>query len=380
MYIWQRSDWPHFRYDSKTLGPLLKQVRLLQGKLTGHAEHLNHQGALETQMNTLVQEALQTSAIEGETLNVSSVRSSAARRLGLDNSGVEPGTEETDQLVAMLADAVANVDTPLTQQTLFDWQVSLFPTRPLFMPKEAIIGGLREDDPGHPMVVDTRKGSREIIHFEAPPSDLLPHEVGAFLHWFNHESQDIDGLLRAGLAHLWLVTLHPFSDGNGRVTRAVADRALAQDEHNSVRFYSMSAAIVCHRSSYYDALESTQKGSLEVTAWLQWFLGTLAEAVQRSIAQFQRTLDKARFWQVFQDAGLNDRQRKVINRLFDAAPDEFEHGINAGKYKSIASTSKATATRDLAALVELGCLVQRPGGGRSTRYDLNLDLDLTGVK
>jgi Fic family protein len=315
-----------------------------------------------------VQEAIQTSAIEGEVLNAASVRSSAARRLGLDTSGLVPGTPETEQLVQMLAEAVSDVDEQFDANTLFRWQANLFTERPLFMPKEAIIGGLRQDLPGHPMAVVSQKGHREVVHFVAPPSDCLSRELDLFLHWFNHTSSVLDGLVRAGLAHLWLVTLHPFSDGNGRVTRAVADRALAQDEKTSVRFYSMSAAIMRHRNAYYDVLENTQKGDMDVTPWLVWFLETLREAIERSLARFLRTLDKSRFWRVHADTELNDRQRKVLNRLLDADQDEFTQGINASKYKSIAATSKATATRDLAALVELGCLEQLPGGGRSTRY------------
>lgn len=368
MYIWQQSSWPHFVYDHQALAPLLSDIRLLQGRLIGHADYLDHGASLANQIDALVQEAIQTSAIEGEVLNAASVRSSAARRLGLDTSGLVPGTPETEQLVQMLTEAVSAVDEQLDANTLFRWQANLFTERPLFMPKEAIIGGLRQDMPGHPMAVVSQKGHREVVHFVAPPSDCLSRELDLFLHWFNHTSSALDGLVRAGLAHLWLVTLHPFSDGNGRVTRAVADRALAQDEKTSVRFYSMSAAIMRHRNAYYDVLENTQKGDMDVTSWLVWFLETLREAIERSLARFLRTLDKSRFWRVHADTELNDRQRKVLNRLLDADQDEFTQGINASKYKSIAATSKATATRDLAALVELGCLEQLPGGGRSTRY------------
>ncbi|PSL12244.1 Fic family protein [Marinobacterium halophilum] len=367
-YIWQHSDWPQFRYDQAKLVHLISAIRITQGRLVGHAAHLDQDVALVNQIDTLVQEAIETSAIEGELLNAASVRSSAARRLGLENAGVAPVTPETEQLVQMLVEAVSDVDMPLELDTLYRWQKSLFPERPLFMPDDAIIGGVRKDTPGHPMVVVSQKGQREVIHFEAPPSERLLDELEVFLTWFNQDSRSLDGLIRAGLAHLWLVTLHPFSDGNGRVTRAVSDRALAQDEGTSVRFYSMSAAIMRARNGYYDILEHTQKGSLDVTEWLVWFLETLLSAMERSLSRFLRMLDKARFWRIHQDTELNDRQRKVLNRLLDAEADEFTHGINASKYKSIAATSKATATRDLAALVELGCLVQLPGGGRSTRY------------
>lgn len=371
MYIWQQPDWPHFRYDRAALDPLLVAIRRLQGRLIGHAEHLGAESARANQLDALIQEAIETSAIEGESLNVASVRSSAARRLGLESAGVSSGTDAAAQLVQMLLEAVAHTAAPLTEATLCGWQASLFPERPIFMSEEAVIGGLRQDLPGRPMVVSSR-GNREIVHFEAPPSVRLKDELEAFLAWFNDESQGMDGLIRAGLAHLWLVTLHPFSDGNGRVTRAVADRALAQDEGTSVRFYSMSAAVMRHRSAYYDWLESTQKGSLDVTAWLRWFLEVLHEALECSVQQCLRTLAKARFWKVYRDAELNGSQCKVLNRLLDSAPDEFTQGINARKYQGIAGTSKATATRHLSALVELGCLIPLPGGGRSTRYAINL--------
>jgi len=366
-YIWQQPSWPNFKYDPKQLAGLIEEIRLLQGRLIGHSDHLSHSESLSSQIDTLVQEAIETSAIEGESLNAASVRSSAARRLGLDAAGMTSPTRESELIVQMLVEAVSNVTEPLTAADLFRWQASLFPERPLFMPNEAVIGGLRSDTEGHPMAVVSQQGYREVVHFIAPPSNVLERELAEFLHWFNEES-GTDGLIRAGIAHLWLVTLHPFSDGNGRVTRAVCDRALAKDEKTSVRFYSMSAAIMRSRSRYYEILEMTQKGSMDVTDWLVWFLETLRDALQRSLDRFLRTLAKTRFWRFHRNSELNDRQRKVLNRLLDAEPGEFEQGINASKYKSIASTSKATATRDLAELVKLGCLAQLKGGGRSTRY------------
>ena len=368
MYIWQQDDWPQFRYDMAALVQLLGEVRKLQGRLLGHTEYLDHEASTATQLDALVQEAIETSAIEGESLNHASVRSSAARRLGLEASGVSPKTEGTDQLVTMLADAAANTAEPLTPETLYVWQASLFPERPILMPSEAIIGGLRQDLHGHPMAVVSQSKNREIVHFVAPPSEALEEELATFLTWFNKRSPEVDGLVRAGIAHLWLVTLHPFSDGNGRVTRAVADRALAQDEGTAVRFYSMSAAIMRDRSRYYDMLENTQKGDLDVTAWLHWFLSTLKAALERSLGHFLRTLDKSRYWKENRDKGLNERQMKVLNRLLDAESDEFSEGLTARAYKSIAGTSKPTATRDLSALVKLDCLVPLEGGGRNTRY------------
>ncbi|WP_286241192.1 Fic family protein [Neptuniibacter halophilus] len=372
MYIWQQQDWPTFQWDTTSLMPLINEIRILQGRLIGHAAHLSPETNLASQMDVLVQNAIETSAIEGEMLNAASVRSSAARRLGLDNWGVERGTPETEQLVQMLCEAVTTTDTPLNKDCLCRWQQSLFVERPVFMDPHAIIGDLRQDQPGQPMAVVSRQGRKEIIHFIAPPSETLATELAGFLKWFNEDSANLDGLIRAGIAHLWLVTLHPFSDGNGRVTRAVADRALAQDEQTSVRFYSMSAAFMRHRNAYYDALEAAQKGDMDITSWLSWFLETLKQAMERGVSRFMRVLDKSRFWAHFQDLDLADRQKKVLNRLLDAEPDEFTLGINASKYKSIAATSRATATRDLAALVEMGCLEKLPGGGRSTRYKIKL--------
>lgn len=374
-YIWQNPSWPNFNYDLKTLAPLLAEIRLLQGRLLGHTDHLDLDASLSSQIDTLVQEALETSAIEGESLNVSSVRSSAARRLGIMSVGVDTSTDATDQLVQMLLDAVSNVTQPLSQTLLCDWQNSLFTERPIFLPENAIIGGLRIDEPGHPMAVVSRKGRREIVHFVAPPSEVLEAELEQFIAWFNNPPVELDGIVRAGIAHLWLVTLHPFSDGNGRLARAVMDRALAQDENTSVRFYSMSAAIMRSRNEYYDALETAQKSGLDITEWLSWFLETLKEAMLRSLMQFQMTLRKAKFLRMFSEEMLNERQSKVLNRMLDAAPDEFSEGINASKYKSIASTSKPTATRDLSDLVARGLLKQLPGGGRSTLYVLSLPMN-----
>lgn len=375
-YIWQQPRWPNFTYDQHRLASLLAEIRLMQGRLLGHTDHLELEDSLATQVDTLVQQALETSAIEGESLNVSSVRSSAARRLGIMTVGVDNSNDATDQLVQMLLDSVSNVTQPLSQALLCDWQKSLFTERSIFLPDNAIIGGLRVDESEHPMVVVSRKGRHEIIHFVAPPSEGLEAQLDQFIAWFNNPPADMDGIVRAGIAHLWLVTLHPFSDGNGRVARAVMDRALAQDEKTSVRFYSMSAAIMRSRNAYYDALETAQKSGLDITDWLSWFLETLKEAMQRSLMQFQMTLRKAKFLRAFSEVVLNERQLKVLNRMLDAAPDEFSEGINASRYKNIASTSKPTATRDLSDLVARGLLKQLPGGGRSTRYVLSLPVNI----
>jgi Fic family protein len=245
----------------------------------------------------------------------------------------------------------------------------LFPDGPGLLSKIRV-GDLRGEQP---MQVVSGRVDRPRIHFEAPPRGGLEAELDDFLNWFNHPPAGLDPLLRAGIAHLWLVTLHPFDDGNGRVARAVTDRALAQAERQSVRFYSLSAAIMAQRQAYYDNLERAQQGDLDITEWLGWFLDVLHQALQQSLARVSRVLDKSRFWQKHATTVLNERQIKVLNRLLDSAGEAFEQGINAAKYQSMAKVSKATATRDLADLLDKGCLRRLPGGGRSTRYTVALE-------
>lgn len=223
------------------------------------------------------------------------------------------------------------------------------------------------------MQVVSGRVDKPTVHFEAPPRGQLEGELETFIQWFNHPAKSLDGLLRAGIAHLWLITLHPFDDGNGRVTRAVTDRALAQAEQESIRFYSLSASIMAHRKEYYENLEQSQKGELDITSWLLWFFAILEDALKQGQNRFNRVIQKTRFWQTHSQTVLSERQVKVLNRLLDNLGDEFTQGINASKYKSLAGVSKPTATRDLSDLLSKGCLVQLPGGGRSTRYRINLD-------
>jgi Fic family protein len=326
---------------------------------------LDHQA----QMDALIQNAIRTSQIEGETLNVESVRSSVARRLGLMRAGmVDRATPQTDSLVDLLLDATQNHDEPLILQRLCDWQSALFPQGAGLL-ADVKIGTLRGEDP---MQVVSGRIDRPKVHFEAPPRHVLEAELYTFLHWFNEPLAGSDSLLRAGIAHLWLITLHPFDDGNGRVTRAVTDMALAQDEGQAIRFYSLSAAIMARRQEYYTHLEAAQKGTLDITAWLTWFLLVLEEALQQALDRIDRVLAKGRFWQEHAQTVLNERQIKVLNRLLDGVGEEFTDGINASKYKALVKVSKPTATRDLADLLEKGCLIKLPGGGRSTRYTVNL--------
>lgn len=369
MYIWERPDWPQFTWDVALLQPRLDALRLLQGRLLGQSELLPADADRQAQMDALIQNAIRTSEIEGERLNVESVRSSVARRLGLLRAGMaDKATPQTNALVGLLLDATEHYDQPLTVERLCQWQAALFPHGPGF--SDIHIGALRGADP---MQVVSGRIDRPTVHFEAPPRERLEAELQDFLDWFNQSLDTMDPLLRAGVAHLWLVTLHPFDDGNGRVTRAVTDMALAQAEGQAIRFYSLSAAIMAHRQEYYEQLEAVQKGDLYISTWLAWFLDVLAEAMQQALERFRAVLAKSRFWQRHAQTLLNERQLKVLNRLLDSAGEEFRDGINAGKYQSLTKASKPTATRDLADLLEKGCLKKLPGGGRSTRYAVALD-------
>ena len=372
MYIWELGAWPKFTWNYEELKPRLECVRLQQGRLLGQSEDLSKELDLQAQMDALIQNAIRTSEIEGENLNVESVRSSVARRLGLPRAGLRDTTVQTDAIVGMLLEATQDLETPLTQAQLCQWQAALFPDGPgLVNPVK--VGELRGEVP---MQVVSGRVDRPIVHFEAPPRERLEQELDEFLTWLNQPPNTLDGLLRAGIAHLWLVTLHPFDDGNGRVTRAVTDRALAQAEQQSIRFYSLSAAIMERRKEYYEHLEQSQKGGLDITPWLSWFLSVLEDALKQGQARFDRVLKKTRFWQRHSQTPLTERQIKVLNRLLDVGAAQegaegFEQGINAEKYKSLAKVSKATATRDLTDLLEKGCLTKLPAGGRSTRYAID---------
>jgi len=370
MMIWEQPDWPRFRWDEAALRARLDAVRLLQGRLLGRTDAASPAADLEAEMDALIQNAIRTSEIEGEPLDVGAVRSSVARHLGLERAGIaDRATVRSEALVGLLVEATRASDGALTLERLCRWQAALFPEGPELFSRIRI-GELRGEQT---MQVVSGRLDRPRVHFEAPPRDRLEPELEAFLAWFNHPPAGLDPLLRAGIAHLWLVTLHPFDDGNGRVTRAVTDLALAQAERQSIRFYSLSAAIMARRPAYYEHLERTQKGEMDITAWLAWFLSVLVEALEQALNRIDRVLVKAQFWQRHAQTLLNERQVKVLNRLLDSAGEEFLHGINTSKYKSLAKVSKATATRDLAELVEKGCLRRLPGGGRSTRYEIQVD-------
>ncbi len=367
-WIWQQPDWPTFTWRDAQLAPLLRGINQLQGKLLGSAVSVTASASLQSEMETLLDNAISTSAIEGEQLNEASVRSSLAKRLGMDRAGMPPGTPQTEGLADLLLDATRNPCQALTLERLNKWHRALFPHGGGAL-APIRVGKLRGVEP---MQVVSGPTGRQTLHFEAPPRQGLERELRAFVDWFNRNQDERgqDPLLRAGIAHLWFVTLHPFEDGNGRLARALTDLALAQAERHSVRFYAMAATIMENRKAYYDILEKTQRNGLDITPWLEWFLGMLGQTLRVAERRIEHVLQKARFWQQHSQAVLNERQIKVLNRLLDAGVSGFEGGLNARKYRSLTQVSKATATRDLTGLVEKGCLVQRPGGGRSTSYDI----------
>lgn len=368
-WIWKQPDWPSFACDEATLASKLREINQLQGRLLGSSRAVDASANAQSELDALLQNAIKTSEIEGESLNVDSVRSSLAKRLGADQGGLPKGTAQTDGLAEILLDATRNPEQPLSMDRLFHWHEALFPDGDTGI-TPIRVGTLRDAES---MQVVSGPIGKQKVHFEAPPRDGLEAELDNFIKWFNQTQEDtsLDPLLRAGIAHLWFVTLHPFDDGNGRLARAITDLALAQAEHQSVRFYAMAATIMEHRKAYYEVLEKTQRGSVEITEWLDWFLMMLQLTMEEAEKRIGHVLQKAKFWQRHAMSSLNERQVKVLNRLLDAGPEGFEGGLNARKYMSLTDVSKATTTRDLTELVEKSCLVQRAGGGRSTSYDIN---------
>ncbi len=387
MYIHQLPDWPKFKWSAESLAEPLATVRHEQGRLVGRMESLGFNLRQEANLQTLTQDVLTTSAIEGQVLDQDAVRSSLAQRLGIDIAALKPSDREVDGVVEMLLDATQNFNRPLTQERLFGWHAGLFPTgmSGLFPVR---LGAWRDDSSG-PMQVVSGVIGREKIHFEAPPAVLLDNEMNMFIDWFESESA-IDPVLKSGLAHIWFVTIHPFDDGNGRIARAIADLLLARSDRMAERFYSMSAQIRVERKAYYDILERTQKGAMDVTPWLQWYTACLGRAIGSAQRVHQVILRKARFWDSalvsstksansassadFSETGnstrskepLNQRQSSVLNKLLDG----FEGKLTSSKWAKLTKCSQDTAHRDIIDLVERGILKQDAAGGRSTSYSL----------
>ena len=348
--------------------PLISTARLLQGKLLAKVNGMGFELSREAGADVLTEEAMKTSEIEGEILNRDSVRSSVAKHLGLPTFGLPESTRAIDGLVDVLIDATRNYMKPLTAERLKSWQAALFPTgrSGLF---QIQIGEWRSGE--DPMQVVSGGFGQEKVHFEAVPSLAVEKEMEQFLAWFESSYGGEDGLVRTGIAHFYFVTIHPFEDGNGRIARAITDMALAQDEQIPIRFYSLSSQIMKERKHYYDILERCQRGDVDITAWLSWFLGCYIRALEGAIKLVAKVLAKTTFWQHFGHVVLNERQRKVVNLLLNAGMGGFEGGMTTRKYVSIAKTSRATAFREIDDLIEKGLLVQNPTKGRSTSYDLN---------
>ncbi len=363
MYVWEQSQWPQFRWREAELIEPLGAARLLQGRLLGNMQRLGFDLKREAQLEALTEDVLKTSEIEGEVLDRNSVRSSLARRLGVPQAGLAPVDRRAEGMVDVMLDATANFAAPLTRERLFGWQAALFPGG--YSGLHRVMTGSWRDDAGGPMEVVSGPLGRERVHYRAPPAARLDVEMQRFLDWFNHPVQP-EGLLRAGLAHLWFVTIHPFDDGNGRIARAIADHALAQSEGAGQRFYSMSSQIRKERAQYYDMLEHTQRGDLDITAWLRWFLGCFSRAIDSAEAACAQVLRKADFWQRVAHEPLNDRQRTVLNRYLDG----FEGKLTARKWAVIGKCSLPTAQRDINDLLARGILRRNPGGSKNTSYEI----------
>ncbi len=362
-YVWQADDWPQWRYDLSALACSLTEVSRAQGVLLGRLADVGLALRDQASLAALTEDVVKTSEIEGEVLNVESVRSSIARRLGVDMGAVAPVDRHVEGVVEMVLDATSRAATPLTAERLFGWHAALFPTGYSGMHRIAV--GQWRDDVGGPMQVVSGPVGRRKVHYQAPPAKRLPAEMATFLSWANAQTGE-PALVKAGLAHLWFVTLHPFDDGNGRIARAVGDLFLARADGSPQRFYSLSAQIQRERRDYYDVLERTQRGPLDVTGWLSWFLGALGRALTSAQSTLDAVLNKARFWQRWAGTPLNERQVKLLNRLLDG----FEGKITSSKWSAIAKCSPDTALRDITQLLDLGVLTKSPGGGRSTGYQL----------
>ena len=362
-YIHELPGWPEFRWDSARLAGPLAALRHRQGRLIGRMENLGFSLRAEATLQTLTTEIIKSSEIEGEMLDQDSVRSSIARRLGIDIGALAPVDRSVEGVVEMTLDATQNYSAPLTAARLFGWHAALFPTGYSGMHKIAV-ARWRDDSRG-PMRVVSGPIGRERVHFEAPAAARLDQEMSAFLQWFEAED-GTDPVLRAGLAHLWFVTIHPFDDGNGRIARAIANMVLARSEKSAQRFYSMSAQIRIERNTYYDKLEKTQETGLDITPWLEWFLGCLDRVFDQTEKNLGSVLRKARFWEIHAHKSFNDRQRLMLNKLLDG----FEGKLSSSKWAKIAKCSQDTALRDILNLIEQGALTKDPGGGRSTSYSL----------
>lgn len=364
MWIHEHQNWPDFTWDAEALSTGLADLRHRQGRLLGRMEGLGFDLKREASLRTLTNDVVKSAAIEGENLNPEEVRSSIARRLGIDVAGLIPAGRNVEGVVEMMLDATRQYDSALTKDRLFDWHAALFPTGRSGMHK-ITVGGWRTLEAG-PMQVISGPFGKEKVHFEAPSAERLEAEMQAFLAWFGKEG-DIDPVMKAGIAHLWFVTIHPFEDGNGRIARAIADMALARADGTPERFYSLSSQVEAERKHYYAQLEKQQRATLDITDWLSWFLGCLGRAISNAETTLGKVLFKAQLWEDLHQKPVNERQRLIINRMLE---DDFEGFMNTSKYAKLAKCSNDTALRDIQELKRRGVFVQNPGGGRSTSYRL----------
>ncbi len=364
MWIYEHQDWPNFNWDIGLIAPKLVELRHRQGRLLGKMEGLGFALKREASLLTLTSDVVKSSAIEGETLNPEEVRSSIARRLGMEIAGLVPASRNVEGVVEMMLDATQQNAHPLTQERLFCWHAALFPTGRSGMHR-ITVGGWRTAEAG-PMQVVSGPVGREKVHFEGPSAEKLNHEMAAFLTWFN-QPNTIDPVLKAGIAHFWFVTIHPFEDGNGRIARAIADMALARADASTDRFYSLSSQIEAERKDYYKELESQQRNTPDITQWLNWFLDCLSAAITRAEQTLAAVLYKAQLWHTINQQPVNERQRNIINQMLE---EGFIGHMNTSKYAKLANCSNDTALRDIQELKTRGILIQNPSGGRSTSYRL----------
>ncbi len=362
LYLYDQPEWPDLRWDSARVGEPLAAVRFQQGRLVGRMRDLGFDLQQQAVLETLTQDVQKTSDIEGERLDARQVRSSVARRLGMDAGGLKV-EERVEGVVEMMLDATGNYTRPLTEERLWGWQAALFPSGRSGLSR-ITVGDWRDDSTG-PMQVVSGPLGRERVHYQAPPADRLEQEMGTFLDWFNTR-QNTDWVAKAALAHLWFVTIHPFDDGNGRVARAIADMALARSERSPHRFYSMSSQIRAERNDYYNILERTEKGTTNITEWMTWFLGCMGRAIDAAETTLEAVLTRAAFWQNVQAVPLNNRQRKVLARLLDG----FYGKLTTSKWAKLAKCSQDTALRDITDLINHRILIRGSAGGRSTHYQL----------
>ena len=373
IYIWQYPEWPSFTWNDSRLISLLSEVRNLEGKIQGMMDGLGFNVQSMTALNVMTEDVLRSNEIEGVILNSDKVRSSIARHLGIDTAGLPQPDHYTEGVVQIMMDAVTNCNKPLTPERLFNWHAALFPTGRSGM-YPITVGAYRTG--GEPMQIVSGAMGKEKVHYEAPPSDVVPDMMTDFLTWINSDNTVIDPVLKAAVAHLWFVAIHPFDDGNGRLTRTITDMQLAKADGFPLRFYSMSAEILREKKAYYEILEHTTSNSTDITEWLEWFLNTMKSSILRAKETVKRVVSKSSFWQRHREIPMNERQVRVVNMIWDG----FTGKLTSSKWAKITKTSQATALRDITDLIEKGILTAAADGGRSSNYLLKDDADQYGGK